>query len=86
MKKIMIVLVVGAVMWAGSVIRTEGIDKAFGGIFAPVDSIRESESSAVVALSPAAQAVDIPSQHSTNAGRVTGDVRSRLSKASGKRR
>ncbi len=86
MKKIMIFGLIAAAMWVGSVIRNEGTDKAFGGVFAPAESVRSSESIAVLSVTPAAQMGHVPSQHSMDAGRVTGDVRKRLNAASANRR
>jgi len=86
MRKLIIIGLVAAAAWAGSVIRSEGTDKVFGGIFAPVESVREGESSAALALTPAAQVGDVPSQPRIDAGRVVGGVRDRLGQSSGARR
>ncbi|MBW2232957.1 MAG: hypothetical protein JRG92_20270 [Deltaproteobacteria bacterium] len=86
MGKVIVILLIAAAAWVGSVFHTEGTDKAFGGIFAPIESVRESESSAVLALSPAAQAADVPAQPRMNAGGVTQGVRNRLNESSERRR
>ena len=86
MRKLILVIMVAAAVWVGSVIQSEGRDKAFGGLFAPVESVRQSESSAALALTPAAQVGDIPSQPRIDAGRVTQGVRDRVANSTGDRR
>ena len=51
MSKIISIGLIAAAVWVGWVFHTEGTERAFGGMFAPIESVRQSESSAVLALS-----------------------------------
>jgi hypothetical protein len=70
MGKLIVIALIGACAWAGWVVHTEGREQAFGGILAPIESARDSDSSPAFALSPAAQTTDLPS-HSRSRGQST---------------
>jgi hypothetical protein len=78
-----ILLIVGAI-WVGMEIYNEGTDKAFGGIFAPLESVRGNEDGSTAAdLTPAAQEADVPSGARTSrrgSVPITEHVRTRVSR------
>lgn len=53
-----LVLIVIA-LWVGLQIYNEGTENVFGGIFAPVESVR-GDGTGAIGLTPAAQSADVP--------------------------
>ncbi|UCE86370.1 MAG: hypothetical protein JSU66_01095 [Deltaproteobacteria bacterium] len=67
-------------LYIGMTIYTEGMDQAFGGIFAPLQSQNESDRPLATALTPLAQEADPPSAgYRPRRGSVTDRVRARVS-------
>jgi hypothetical protein len=71
-----IVLVLGAI-YVGMTIYAEGIENAFGGAFAPIESYDEREEPTATALTPAAQRADAPTERRRRVP-VTQAVRERV--------
>jgi hypothetical protein len=67
-----------AAMYVGMTLHAEGMEKAFGGVFAPIEPI-ERNSSAATALSGGAQAAEAANGGAARPrGRVTDVVRDRV--------
>ena len=64
-------------LYIGMTIHTQGMEQAFGGIFAPIEPISR-HSSAATALTPAAQSADAPSATRPRL-KITDAVRNRVS-------
>lgn len=82
MGKIFIILLILGAIWVGMEMYNEGTDKAFGGIFAPIESARSDDGGLPAAgLTPAAQEADVPSER-RRSGRVpiTEAVRQRVTR------
>jgi hypothetical protein len=71
-----IVLVLGAI-YVGMTIYAEGIENAFGGAFAPIESQDGREEPTATALTPAAQMADAPTERRRRVP-VTQAVRERV--------
>jgi hypothetical protein len=65
-----------AAMYVGMTLHAEGMEKAFGGVFAPIEPM-ERDGSAAAALTGHAQAVDSPDGAGPSV-RVTDRVRNRV--------
>jgi hypothetical protein len=64
--RLFVILLIVAAVWVGMKIYNEGTDEAFGGIFAPLESVRGNEDGSTAAdLTPAAQEADVPSEPRT---------------------
>jgi hypothetical protein len=85
MGKVLIIVLIAAVGWVGWTLHNEGTEKAFGGILAPIESVRDPESMGTVALTPLAQSADVPMDRGSDPGRTTQGVRDRLSRSTGQR-
>ena len=66
-----------AALYVGMTVYTEGIENAFGGAFAPLESIREREEPLAIGLTPAAQMADAPTERGQRVP-VTQAVRERV--------
>lgn len=64
-------------LYIGMEIYTEGMDRAFGGIFAPLESQNQSERPLAAGLTPLAQEADPPAASRPRHG-VTDRVRARV--------
>ncbi len=66
MNKLFVILLIVGAIWVGMEIYNEGTDGAFGGMFAPLESVRGNEDGSTAAdLTPAAQEADVPSEPRT---------------------
>lgn len=74
MGKLFVILLIAGAIWVGMEIHREGKDQAFGGIFAPLESVRDDDGSAASALTPAAQEADAPNETGTRTPRATRSV------------
>lgn len=64
-------------LYIGMTIYTEGIEAAFGGIFAPIDSMNDAEAPSALGLTPAAQEADAPRERVRRVP-ITEQVRDRV--------
>jgi hypothetical protein len=64
-------------MYIGMTIYTEGIEAAFGGIFAPIESMNDADSPSALHLTPAAQEADVPHERVRRVP-ITEQVRDRV--------
>jgi hypothetical protein len=71
-----IVLVLGAI-YVGMTIYAEGIENAFGGVFAPIEPIDQGDEPWATGLTPAAQMADAPTERRRRVP-VTQAVRERV--------
>jgi hypothetical protein len=78
MGKVFGILLVLAAIWVGVTIYNEGTENAFGGILAPVESVRSPDALGAAGLTPAAQEADLPAQPRRSAGPITQRVRNRV--------
>ncbi len=81
MGKIFIILLILGAVWVGMEMYNEGTDKAFGGIFAPLESARSDDGGLpATGLTPAAQEADVPSQRRSQRVPITEAVRQRVTR------
>jgi hypothetical protein len=65
MGKFWFLVLLAGVLYVGWEIRTKGMDGAFGGMFAPLESVNQAEAPMATSLTPLAQSADVPTQGSS---------------------
>ena len=81
MNKLFVILLIAGAVWVGMEIYNEGTEGAFGGIFAPIESVRGNEDGSTAAdLTPAAQEADVPAQRRTRSAPITSAVRDKVTR------
>jgi hypothetical protein len=82
MKKVLVAVILIIVLAIVLTIREEGVDKAFGGAFAPVDSVRADDvTTGRDPLGSLATAQSVPAPSQTDYSRRVDSVRSRVDDA-----
>lgn len=60
MRRFFVLALLAGALYVGWEIHTQGTERAFGGLFAPLESQNDADTLPATGLSPAAQAVDEP--------------------------
>ena len=66
-------------LYIGMTIYTEGIDRTFDGVFAPLESVRSGETPLATHLTPSAQMAEEPSRRARPRTRIGDAVHQRVS-------
>lgn len=77
MSKVFGIAMMAVALYIAMTLHTEGMEKAFGGVFAPIESAR-SDSLSASALSPTAESAEQPSSGPQQPVRVTDRFRNRV--------